>query len=348
MKDQDEFPDEELNAQDFDQELFEHYRIIADKGQELLRIDKFLMNRLENTSRTRIQATAQAGNILVNQKAVKPNYRVKPGDVISVVFAHPPRDREIMPENIPLNILYEDEELIVINKEAGLVVHPGYGNYTGTLVNALVYHFQHLPLYRNNQPRPGLVHRLDKNTSGVMVIAKNEVAMSHLARQFYERTSRRLYEALVWGDFDHHEGTVTGHLGRDIRERKMMAVYPDGSQGKHAVTHYRLLKSFGFVSLIECRLETGRTHQIRAHMKYIGHPLFNDALYGGDQILKGNRSSSYRQFIENCFQLIPGQALHAKCLGFKHPLSGKEMFFESPLPEGFIQLIQRWEKYRPA
>jgi 23S rRNA pseudouridine1911/1915/1917 synthase len=348
MSEENEMPDDDLILQDFDQELFEHHRIMADKGQELLRIDKFLMNRLENTSRTRIQAAAQAGNILVNQKPVKPNYRVKPGDVISVVFAHPPRDREIIPEDIPLNIVYEDDDLVVINKEAGLVVHPGYGNYTGTLVNALMHHFQHLPLYRNNQPRPGLVHRLDKNTSGIMVVAKNEVAMSHLARQFFERTSRRIYEALVWGDFDHEHGTITGNLGRDIRDRKMMAVFPDGSEGKHAVTHYRLLKSFGYVSLVECKLETGRTHQIRAHMKYIGHPLFNDVMYGGDQILKGTRSNSYRQFIENGFALIPGQALHAKSLGFRHPTSGKDMFFESNLPAGFAALLEKWEKYRPS
>lgn len=340
--------DDDLIQQDFDQELYEHYRITVDKGQELLRIDKFLMNRLESTSRNRIQNTALAGNVLVNQKSVKSNYRVKPGDVISVVFAHPPRDREIIPENIPINIVYEDEDLVVINKDAGLVVHPGYGNYTGTLVNAMAYHFQHLPLYQNNQPRPGLVHRLDKDTSGIMVVAKNEFAMAHLARQFYERTSRRLYVAMIWGEPKEENGTITGNLGRDVRDRKMMAVYADPSQGKHAVTHYRMLKSFGFVSMVECKLETGRTHQIRAHMKHIGHPLFNDSLYGGKQILKGTRSASYRQFIENCFELIPGQALHAKSLGFAHPTSGKEMFFDSDLPDGFAQLVDKWERFRPS
>jgi len=348
MRMEEDLPEDDLSQEDFDQELYEHYRITADKGQELLRVDKFLMNRLENTSRSRIQASAQAGNILVNQKPVKSNYRVKPGDVISVVFAHPPRDREIIPEDIPLQILYEDDELVVLNKEAGLVVHPGYGNYSGTLVNALVYHFRDLPLYNNNQPRPGLVHRLDKDTSGVMVVAKNEVAMANLARQFYERTSQRLYVALVWGEFDHESGTITGNLGRDVRDRKMMAVYKDGTQGKHAVTHYRVIRSFGYVSMVECKLETGRTHQIRAHMKHIGHPLFNDALYGGAQILKGTRSSSYRQFIENAFRLIPGQALHAKSLGFRHPVSGEHLYFESDLPPGFAELIGKWERYRPA
>jgi 23S rRNA pseudouridine1911/1915/1917 synthase len=308
------------------EELFEHFKIIADKGQELLRVDKFLQNRLEKTSRSRIQSSAEAGNIQVNGKAVKSNYRVKPGDVVAVVFAHPPRDRELKPENLPIDIVYEDDDVIVINKKPGMVVHPGYGNYTGTLVNALIYHFQHLPLYQQKQPRPGLVHRLDKNTSGIMVMGKNEYAMTHLARQFFERTTKRTYYALVWGDLKEDAGTVTGHIGRDIRDRKLFSVFPDGSQGKHAVTHYKVLRRFGYVTLVECKLETGRTHQIRVHMKFIGHPLFNDDTYGGDRILKGT-------------------ALHAKSLGFVHPVLGTELFFDSELPKDMTDALQKWETY---
>ncbi len=327
------------------EELFEHFKIIADKGQELLRVDKFLQNRLEKTSRSRIQSSAEAGNIQVNGKAVKSNYRVKPGDVVAVVFAHPPRDRELKPENLPIDIVYEDDDVIVINKKPGMVVHPGYGNYTGTLVNALIYHFQHLPLYQQKQPRPGLVHRLDKNTSGIMVMGKNEYAMTHLARQFFERTTKRTYYALVWGDLKEDAGTVTGHIGRDIRDRKLFSVFPDGSQGKHAVTHYKVLRRFGYVTLVECKLETGRTHQIRVHMKFIGHPLFNDDTYGGDRILKGTTSSSYKHFIGNCFEILPRHALHAKSLGFVHPVLGIELFFDSELPKDMTDALQKWETY---
>lgn len=337
---------DEDEEQDDEQDLFEHFSITADKGQELLRVDKFLQNRLEKTSRSRIQSAADAGNIHVNGKIVKSNYRVKPGDYIAVVFAHPPRDREIKPENIPLNIVYEDEELIVINKPPGLVVHPGHGNYSGTLVNALMYHFSHLKMYSQKEsPRPGLVHRLDKNTSGIMLLAKTEYSMTHLARQFFERTTKRTYQALVWGDVKDDSGTVTGHIGRDVRDRKLFTVYPEGDQGKHAVTHYRVLERFGYVTLVECRLETGRTHQIRVHMKYIGHPLFNDDTYGGNRILKGTTYTNYKQFVENCFEILPRHALHAKSLGFMHPVQKKEMFFDSELPEDMTQAIQKWRTY---
>lgn len=326
-------------------ELFEHVRIVADRGQEFLRVDKFLFNRLEKMSRSRIQAAADAGNIHVNGKPVKSSYKVKPGDAVAVVFAHPPRVLEIVPENIPLNIVYEDDDVVVINKVAGMVVHPGYGNYRGTLVNALLYHFQHLPLFQEKQPRPGLVHRLDKNTSGIMVMAKNEYAHSHLARQFFERSTDRKYQAIVWGDFQEESGTVTGNIGRDIRDRKLFAVFPDGSQGKHAVTHYKVLQRFSYVTLVECKLETGRTHQIRVHMKYTGHPLFNDDTYGGDAILKGTTSASYRQFVQNCFNVLPRHALHAKSLAFDHPVTGKRLMFESDLPEDMKAAIEKWTTY---
>jgi 23S rRNA pseudouridine1911/1915/1917 synthase len=325
-------------------EFFVHLRIVADKGQELLRIDKFLMNRVENTSRSKIQAAAEAGNIHVNGKPIKSNYKVKPHDDITVVFAHPPRDREVIPQDIPINVVYEDDQLIVINKEAGMVVHPGYGNYSGTLVNAVMYRFKHLPLFQQGEARPGLVHRLDKNTSGIMLMATNEYALSHLARQFFERTTKRTYIALVWGDFQDEQGTIEGNIDRDIRERKMMAVYPDGDRGKHAITHYKVLERFGYVTLVECKLETGRTHQIRVHMRYIGHPLFNDDLYGGDKVLKGNNFSSYKQFIANCFEALPRHALHAKSLGFVHPISKKEMFFDSELPDDMKAVIEKWRR----
>jgi 23S rRNA pseudouridine1911/1915/1917 synthase len=327
------------------EELFEHYKIVVDKGQEFLRVDKFLQNRLQKTSRTRIQAAAETGNIHANGKAVKSNYKVKPGDTVAIVFAQPPREIELKPENIPLNVVYEDADVIVINKQAGLVVHPGYGNYTGTLVNALMYHFQHVPIYQQKEPRPGLVHRLDKNTSGIMVMAKNEYAMAYLARQFFERTTERTYIALVWGDMKSDSGTITGHIGRDIRDRKVFAVYADGSQGKHAVTHYRVLERFGYVNLIECKLETGRTHQIRVHLKYIGHPLFNDDTYGGDQVLRGISSGSYKQFVANCFELLPRHALHAKSLGFQHPVSKEMLRFDSEIPSDMQAAIAQWKRY---
>lgn len=328
-----------------EEELFEHFRFKADPGQEVVRIDKFLMDRMPNTSRNKIQVAAKNGNILVNNQAVKQNYRIKPGDEVSMVLPYPVREIELIPQDIPLAIIYEDDSLIVLNKPANMVVHPGYGNYTGTLVNALVFHFDHLP--NRNQDyfgRPGLVHRLDKHTTGIMVVAKTENALTHLAKQFYDRTTERRYHALVWGDVE-EDVRIEGNLGRSLHNRKMMTVFPDGEHGKHAVTHVKVLKRFGLVTLVECKLETGRTHQIRAHMKWIGHPLFHDLEYGGDRIVKGTTSSSYKHFIENCFELIPGQALHAKTLGFHHPETGKWMQFDSELPSGYLQLLEKWERY---
>lgn len=339
-------PTEDIDLNEEEQEeLFEHHRLKADKGQEPLRIDKFLMNRLESTSRNKIQNAAEAGNILVNDVAVKSNYKVKPGDVISIVMAHPPRDRTIIPENIPLNIVYEDDDVVVLNKPAGLVVHPGYGNYTGTLVNALVYHFKNLPNHNAEDPRPGLVHRLDKDTSGIMIVAKNEFAMTHLAGQFFDRKTKRIYHALVWGDFEEDSGTIEGHIGRNLKDRKLMDVFPEGDYGKHAVTHYKVLERFGYVTLVECKLETGRTHQIRAHFQHINHPLFNDSTYGGDSILKGTTFQKYRQFIENCFSLMPRHALHAKSLGFTHPATKKEMYFDSEIAPDMLSVIEKWRNY---
>lgn len=337
--------DQEPEYED-DQELYEHYRYIADKGQELLRIDKFLFDRLPKVSRNRIQNAARSGNILVNGKEVKPNYKVRPLDEVSIVMPYPEREFELVPEDIPLNIVYEDETLLVLNKPAGLVTHPGHGNYTGTLVHGIAYHVNNLPGRENmDGTRPGLVHRLDKNTSGLMVIAKTEYAMSHLAKQFFDRTSSRRYQAIVWGDPSEQEGTVTGHIGRSLKNRKVMSVFPDGEFGKYAVTHYKVLKSFGYVSLVECKLETGRTHQIRAHMSHIKHPLFNDPEYGGDRILKGTTFTKYRQFIENCFQVCPRHALHAKTLGFTHPETKEFMEFDSELPEDMANLLDKWDKY---
>lgn len=329
---------------DEEQELFEHYKFIADKGQEFLRIDKFLIDRIANTSRNKIQVAAASGNILANKKAVKSNYKVKPFDEISIVLPYPPREIELIAEDIPLNIVYEDDDVLVINKQAGLVVHPGYGNYTGTLVNGLIYHFNNLPNGSMNN-RPGLVHRLDKNTSGIMVIAKTEFAMTHLANQFFERTTERRYNAIVWGDFEENEGTVTGNVARSLKNRKVMDVFPEGDFGKHAVTHYKVLQRFGYVSLIECKLETGRTHQIRVHMQHIGHNLFNDNEYGGDKILKGTSFNKYKQFINNCFEILPRQALHAKTLGFTHPVTKKWLQFDSDLPEDMTNVIAKWEGY---
>jgi 23S rRNA pseudouridine1911/1915/1917 synthase len=324
-------------------ELYEHYRFKVDKGQSLIRIDKFLCDRLEKTSRNRIQSAAKSGNILVNAKPVKPNYKVKPLDEISIVLPYPVREIELIPENIPIDILYEDDDLIVINKQAGIVTHPGYGNYTGTLVNALLYHFENLPKRSEKYyGRPGLVHRLDKNTSGIMVIAKTEDALTHLAKQFYDRTIQRNYWALVWGDVKEDKGTITGNIARSQKDRKVFSVYEDENIGKHAITHYEVIQRYKYVTLVRCKLETGRTHQIRVHMKHIGHPLFNDNEYGGDKILKGENTQKYKQFIENCFLLLPGQALHAKTLGFIHPETSKPLFFESELPLGFKQLLEKW------
>jgi 23S rRNA pseudouridine1911/1915/1917 synthase len=334
--------EEEITDQ---QELFEHFKYTVDPGQSLLRIDKYLSARIENTSRTRIQNAANAGNILVNNKYVKPNYKVKPGDIVQIVLPTPPRDIELIPENIPINIVYEDEDIVVVNKEPGMVVHPAYGNYTGTLVNALMWHFKDLPLFQTGELRPGLVHRIDKNTSGILVIAKNELSLNRLSKQFYERTTDRNYIALIWGTPEPPEGTITGNVGRNIRDRKIMQVFPDGSQGKTAITHYKVLEQFGYVSLVQCKLETGRTHQIRVHFSFIRHPLFNDDEYGGDQILKGTTFSKYKQFVKNCFKILPRQALHAKSLAFDHPATGKRLSFDSQLPDDMKQVIEKWRNY---
>jgi 23S rRNA pseudouridine1911/1915/1917 synthase len=330
-----------------EQDLYEHLRLVVDKGQALLRIDKFLMNRVENASRNRIQHAIELGNVLVNDKEIKSSYKVKPLDVISVVLPHPPRDTEVYPENIPIEIVYEDEDVLIVNKQAGMVVHPGYNNYTGTLVNALVYHFRQLPTLPGSEGRPGLVHRIDKDTSGLLLISKNERAMTWLAKQFFEHTIIRKYIALVWGDIE-QDGTVTGYIGRSIKDRRVMAIYDDPEKGKWSVTHYKVLERLSYVTLIECQLETGRTHQIRAHMRHIGHPLFSDSTYGGDKILKGTVFTKYRQFVENCFELMPRQALHAQILGFLHPTIKKNMNFEAPLPHDFEQVLNKWRRYSAA
>jgi len=330
------------------QELYEHFRIDVDKGQGLVRIDKFITSKLESISRSRVQSAADAGNILVNGSAVKSSYKVKPLDSISIVMAYPPREVEIIPQDIPINIVYEDDDLVVVNKEAGMVVHPGHGNYSGTLVNALMYHLRDVPLFKSGDVRPGLVHRIDKNTSGILVIAKTELAMNHLARQFFERTTKRRYVALVWGDMEEDEGTVDAHIGRSPRDRMKMHVFPEGNDGKHAITHWKVIERLGYVTLVECRLETGRTHQIRVHMEYIRHPIFNDDRYGGDSIVKGTTFTKYKQFIQNCFSICPRHALHAKSLGFIHPTTGQEMFFESDIPDDMVQVIERWKTYTSA
>ncbi|MFW6222200.1 MAG: RluA family pseudouridine synthase [Bacteroidota bacterium] len=326
-------------------ELYEHYRFVADTNQGKLRIDKFLVNKIENASRNKIQSAAEAGNILVNEQPVKSNYKVKPNDAITIVMTYPPREIEIIPQNIPVNIIYEDNHIIVLNKEPGMVVHPGYGNYTGTLVNALAWHFKDLPTYQDGTVRPGLVHRIDKNTSGILVVAKTESALNRLARQFYERTINRKYTALVWGNIEEEEGTITGHLGRDLKNRKKMHVFTDGDHGKHAITHYKIIERFNYVTLVECKLETGRTHQIRAHFEYIKHPLFNDPEYGGNSILRGTTFTKYKQFVHNCFKILPRQALHARTLEFQHPDSGKTLLFDTQLPDDMHQVIEKWRQY---
>jgi len=327
-----------------EQDLFEHLRVVVDKGQSLLRIDKFLMHRVENASRNRIQNAIEAGNVLVNDKPAKSSYKVKPQDVISVVLPHPPRDTEVYPEDLPIEIVYEDNDVLIVNKAAGMVVHPGYNNYTGTLVNALVYHFNQLPTLPGNDGRPGLVHRIDKDTSGLLLISKNERSMNYLAKQFYDHTINRKYIALAWGDIA-EDGTVTGYIGRSVNDRRVMSIYDDPDKGKWSVTHYKVLERMGYVTLIECKLETGKTHQIRAHMKHIGHPLFSDAMYGGDKILKGTVFSKYRQFVDNCFEIMPRQALHAASLGFVHPSLKKDIYFEAPLPADFEGVLEKWRKY---
>ncbi|MFT4777687.1 MAG: 23S rRNA pseudouridine1911/1915/1917 synthase [Flavobacteriales bacterium] len=336
------FDDSEL---DESEDLFEHHRIAIDAGQQPLRIDKFLIARLPNTSRNRIQDAAKSGYIRVNEEVVKSNYKVKPGDVVTVELPHPVRESELLPEDIPLDIVFEDDDCLVVNKQAGLVVHPGYSNYTGTMVNAMLFHFDNLPVKKGEEhPRPGLVHRLDKNTTGLMVLAKTDHALTHLCKQFFDRTTERRYLALVWGDIA-EDGTITGNLSRSLKNRKVMDVFPDADFGKHAVTHYKVLRRFGYVTLVECKLETGRTHQIRIHMKFIGHPLFNDPEYGGNKILKGPSFSKYRQFVENTFKFLPRQALHAKSLGFIQPRTGELMRFDSEIPEDLQIVLDRWEKY---
>jgi len=330
---------------ELDDELFEHHRIVADRGQGMVRVDKYLVDRLEKTSRSRIQAAHDAGFVRVNSQPVKASYKIKPGDIITVELPYPMREIELIPENIPLEILYEDDDLIVLNKQAGLVVHPGHGNYTGTLVNGLMYHFAGLPAnMQHGTNRPGLVHRLDKLTTGVMVIAKNDESLTKLSKQFFDRTIERRYIALVWGDIE-SDGTIVGNTGRSVQDRKVFTVFPDGTSGKHAVTHYRVLERLGYITLVECKLETGRTHQIRVHMKYIGHTLFGDPEYGGNKVLKGTTFSKYKQFVENCFQILPRQALHARSLGFYHPVTNEWMFFEKELPSDMQTVIERWKVY---
>ena len=340
--------DEEIRLVDSEvdgTEMYEHFRFVADKGQTLLRVDKFLVARMEKSSRNRIQQAAEAGCILVNGKAVKSNYRVKPLDVVSIVMDRPRYELEIIAENIPLEIVYEDEHLLVVNKPAGLVVHPGHGNYHGTLVNALAYHFKDNPDYDVNDPRMGLVHRIDKDTSGLLVVAKTPNAKTSLGKQFFDKTTKREYVAVVWGVPSPEIGRIEGHIGRSLKDRLQMAVFPDGDYGKHAVTHYEVLESLGYVSVVKCRLETGRTHQIRVHMKHIGHPLLADARYGGDEILRGTTSAKYRQFVNNCFAICPRQALHARTLGFVHPETGEEMFFSAPVPDDMTAMIDKWRNY---
>ena len=331
---------------ELEDELYEHHRFEASKGQSALRVDKFLMNMIENTTRNKIQQAAENGSILVNDVAVKSNYKVKAGDVVRLVLAHPTYEQLLTPENIPLDIVYEDDQLLVINKPAGMVVHPGHGNYSGTLVNALAYHFENLPM--NSSERPGLVDRIDKDTSGLLVVAKTDFAMAYLTKQFAEKTSEREYVALVWGNIEEDEGTVEGNIGRHDTNRMRMAVHESDEKGKHAVTHYKVLERFGYVTLVSCQLETGRTHQIRVHMKHIGHTLFNDERYGGDSILKGTTFTKYKQFVENCFKVLPRQALHAKTLGFEHPITKEFLRFDSPIPQDLQECIDKWRVYSKA
>ena len=340
-----EFDDEAQEDTGDTSQLYEHFRFVADKNQTPLRIDKFLIDRLPHVSRNRIQLAAEAECIFVNGKAVKSNYRIKPVETVVIMMSRPRYDVEIVPEDIPLNIVYEDEQLLIVNKPAGLTVHPGHGNYQGTLLNGLAYYLKDDGLFDPDDPGLGLVHRIDKDTSGLLVIAKRPEAKTNLGRQFFQKTTHRKYIALVWGIPKNEEGRIEGNIGRDPRDRMKMAVFPEGEQGKHAVTHYRVLEKFGYVALVECRLETGRTHQIRAHMKHIGHPVFNDERYGGNVLLKGLPSSSYKQFIHHCFECCPRQALHAKTLGFIHPVTGEEMFFDSEPPRDMELLIEKWRKY---
>lgn len=337
--------DDELDILSEEKEEHEHWRIVSDKGQAIVRVDKFLMGHMGDTSRNRIQKAAEAGCIRVNDKPVKSNYRVKPGDTVTLVLDHPKRDWEIVPEDIPLDVVYEDDALMVINKPAGMVVHPGCGNFEGTMVNAIAWHLKDDQTFDPNDPTVGLVHRIDKDTSGLLVVAKTAEAKTHLCKQFFYHTTKRQYNALVWGNFPEEEGTIEGNIGRNPKDRLQMAVFPPDSEvGKHAVTHYRVLERLGHVTLVECRLETGRTHQIRVHMKHIGHTLFNDERYGGDQILRGEQSANYKAFVHNCFATCPRQALHARTLGFVHPTTKEEMFFTTELPDDMTALLEKWRK----
>ena len=345
IEDIDPIMEESGLAEDSEDELFEHFRFVADKGQNPLRVDKFLVTRIENASRNRIQMAADAGYILSNGNSIKSNYKVKPNDVITVVMDRPRRELEIKAEDIPLEIAYEDDDVMVVNKPPGLVVHPGHGNYTGTLVNAIAWHLKDNPHYDTKDPRLGLVHRIDKDTSGLLVIAKKPDAKTHLGLQFFRKETKRKYVALVWGYVKEDEGRIEGNIGRHLRDKMLMTVFPEGDVGKPAVTHYRVLERLGYVTLVECQLETGRTHQIRVHMKHIGHTLFNDERYGGNEILKGTHHTKYKQFIQNCFDICPRQALHAQTLGFIHPKTGKEIFLESPIPEDMTRLIEKWRNY---
>lgn len=338
---------EVADGADEENSLYEHYRVVADKGQALLRVDKFLVDHLQKASRNRIQQAADAGYVLVNGKPVKSNYRVKPLDVVSVVMDRPRYECEIIAEDIPIDIVYEDDYVLVVNKQPGLVVHPGHGNYTGTLVNALAYHFRDRKDFDVSDPRLGLVHRIDKDTSGLLVVAKTPDAKTDLGKQFFNKTTKREYVAVVWGIPEPATGRIEGNIGRNPKDRLQMAVFPEGETGKHAVTHYEVVEPLTHVSVVKCVLETGRTHQIRVHMKHIGHPLFNDARYGGDEILRGNRSSSYKHFIDNCFEVCPRQALHARTLGFVHPHTREEMFFTSDIPQDMTALIDKWRRYQP-
>ena len=349
MRENEMDPEEQYDGEPDDteagDELYEHHRIVVDRGQEQLRIDKFLQARLRNTSRNKVQDAIRALAVEVNGTAVKPNYRVKPLDIITLTLPEPPREGRVVPEEMPLDIRYEDAELLIVNKPAGLVVHPAYGHWQGTLVNGLAYHLANLPTGRNGEIRPGLVHRIDKDTSGLLVIGKTEFAMTHLSLQFFHHTIQRSYLALVWGTPPGPTGTISGHIGRSVRDRKVQAVYPGGEQGKPAVTHYEVLESFGPVTLLRCVLETGRTHQIRAHMQYLGHPLFSDATYGGDRIRVGQNTGTYRAFVENAFQLMPRQALHARSLGFVHPTTGAPQLFEAELPADFAAVLEKWRAW---
>ena len=345
LKDIEDYNGNSALLEDSEDELYEHFRFVADKGQTPLRVDKFLVDRITGASRNRIQQAADAGYVLANGKPIKSNYKIKPSDIITIVMDRPRRELEIIPEDIPLHIVYEDDALMVVDKPPGLVVHPGHGNYTGTLVNAIAWHLKDKPEFDAKDPRLGLVHRIDKDTSGLLVVAKNPDAKTNLGLQFFNKTTKRKYWALVWGNVKEDEGRIEGNIGRHPKDKMLMTVFPGEELGKPAVTHYKVLERFGYVSLVECRLETGRTHQIRVHMKHIGHTIFNDERYGGHDILKGNHHAKYKQFIQNCFELCPRQALHAKTLGFIHPKTGEEIFLESPLPEDLKLLIEKWRNY---